>query len=80
MAALSENVVFYRDGTIRSRKGYLLTNASPKTGMFVTHRLNGSVNTVYRNGGELKVGSAVVGALPDEPHHFLRTQEKLLIV
>ena len=49
-ATLGENVEFYRDNTLRSRRGWQAILPASKTGMFITHRLQGKVCWVYRQG------------------------------
>lgn len=49
-AVLGENVEFYRDGTLRSRKGFTY-NMDPTGNLvnkFVTLRWRGSVSRIYR--------------------------------
>ena len=84
MAAVGENIEFYRDNTLRVRRGLTRLTPVSKTGMTLTHRLQGEVRTVLRQGTALSTVSGGVvtpaGTLPDEGHLFLRALDSVVVV
>lgn len=83
-AVLGENVEFYRDNTLRSRKGYALETASiPINGEFSVQRIQGTVKYLYRQGSQYwsrtNEVSAALGSSSGD-HRFLRILNGALIL
>ena len=82
-AILGENVDFYRDNTLRARKGYTLGATAVKSGQFVTQRLNGVISKLYREGISYKLetnGAISNVGTASTSHNFVRTTGGVLIV
>lgn len=83
-ATLGENVEFYRDNTIRARRGWAKLADANKMGMFLTHRINGQVLQVFRwNNNLMKLSngtSSQLGTLYGGQHTFLRVLNGVLVV
>jgi hypothetical protein len=82
-AVLGENIEFYRDNTLRSRKGYELKTPITQVGQFITQRLNGVIKNVYRDGALYKavnIGQIEVLGAASSAHNFIRVVNGVLAV
>ncbi len=84
-AVLGENVEFYRDNTLRSRKGYTLEPGGiPITGSYTVQRLQGAVKYLYKQAGQYYARfngtSTPLAPAQGNTHNFLRILNGVLIV
>lgn len=82
-AVLGENVDFYRDNTLRSRRGYELTANVNKDGQFITQRMNSEVRRFYREAGYYKseyLANHKLEGNATGTHNFVRILNGILAV
>jgi len=82
-AILGENVDFYRDNTLRARRGYTLGTSAFISGQFVTQRMNGVISKLFREGASYKLetnGTVTSVGSASTSHNFVRITGGVLIV